>query len=176
LAAFNFGGGEYEMIFVDQIKCSGCGTCVDECPTGAITLIDDIALVDADSCDGCRVCVDVCPNQALAWIADLVLETGTEPSALAVIQPPTELINVETTKPVPWRRTVFPVIGGALSWAGRELMPRLTPMALDVLEGVLDRRLSRQSRLDRVKPTVIKGECGPERQRRRRRRRRQSHE
>jgi NAD-dependent dihydropyrimidine dehydrogenase PreA subunit len=164
------------MIIVDQETCSGCGSCVVECPTGAITLTDDRLLVDADGCDGCRVCVDVCPNQALVWVADPALEIETEPSALAVLQPPTELIHVETTRPMPWRRTVVPVITGALCWAGRELMPRLAPMALDALEGALDRRLSRWSSIDRVKPDVIKRKSGPGRQRRHRRRRRQSQE
>ncbi len=158
------------MIFVDQALCDGCGTCVGECPTGAISLIGDVPLVNTDRCDGCKICVNVCPNQALAWIAKPVLETATEPSSLAVIQPSSEIIHIET-KPAPWRRTFFPVVGGALSWAGRELVPRLAPMALDVLEGALDRRLSRRSRHDRVRPIKTEGECGQGRQRRHRRRR-----
>jgi NAD-dependent dihydropyrimidine dehydrogenase PreA subunit len=159
------------MIVVDQALCAGCGVCVDECPTGAISVKENMALIDADRCDGCRVCVKVCPNQALAWLPEPVLQTGTEPSSLAVIQPSTDFIHIETTKPVPWRRTIFPVVGGALSWAGRELVPRLAPMALDVLEGALDRRLSRRSRHDRVRLIKTEGECGKGRQRRHRRRR-----
>jgi NAD-dependent dihydropyrimidine dehydrogenase PreA subunit len=159
------------MIVVDKMLCSGCGVCVDVCPTEAITLINDVALVDAERCDGCEECVEVCPSQALAWIPEPVLETIAEPSSLTVIQPPTEIIHIETPKLVPWRRAIFPVVGGALSWAGRELVPRLAPMALDVLEGALDRRLSRWSRHDRVRSIVTEGEGGGGRQRRHRRRR-----
>ena len=53
------------MIIVDEALCGGCGVCVDECPSEAITLINDVALVDAARCDGCEECVQVCPNQAL---------------------------------------------------------------------------------------------------------------
>ena len=159
------------MIVVDQALCAGCGVCVDECPTGAISVKENMALIDADRCDGCRVCVKVCPNQALAWLPEPVLQTGTEPSSLAVIQPSTDFIHIETTKPVPWRRTIFPVVGGALSWAGRELVPRLAPMALDVLEGALDRRQGRRTSNENRKPIRNKGGRGEGKQRKRRHRR-----
>jgi len=51
---------------VDPEKCEGCETCVDECPTEAISMNDDgIAEVDADECVECETCVDVCPNEAI---------------------------------------------------------------------------------------------------------------
>jgi NAD-dependent dihydropyrimidine dehydrogenase PreA subunit len=164
------------MIAVDRALCGGCGVCVDECPIEAIALIDGIAVVDTDCCNGCGECVEVCPNQALAWVAEPVLETGAEPSSLAVIQPPAEIIHVGTAKPVPWRRSLFPVVGGALIWVGRELVPRLAPLALDVLEGALDRRLGRWTRQDRVRPIVTSdgSERGRRRRYRHRRRRRQA--
>ncbi len=49
---------------VNPEKCDGCGTCVDECPVGAIEL-NDKAHVDPDLCTECGSCVDVCPNQAI---------------------------------------------------------------------------------------------------------------
>lgn len=49
---------------VDKLKCDGCGTCVDECPVGAIEL-NDYASVDGDICTECGSCVDVCPNEAI---------------------------------------------------------------------------------------------------------------
>jgi NAD-dependent dihydropyrimidine dehydrogenase PreA subunit len=159
------------MIFVDQALCDGCGTCLHVCHREAITLKEGIALVDADRCDGCGECVELCPNQALAWITEPILEIGAEPSPLTVIRPMTETIHVETTKPVPWRRTVFPVVGGALSWAGRELVSRLAPLALDALQGALDHRLNQLSRHDQFRPIASEGEYGRGRRRRHRRRR-----
>lgn len=47
--------------------CAACGTCVDRCFFGAITLDEetDRALVDADLCLGCGVCTLTCPEGAL---------------------------------------------------------------------------------------------------------------
>jgi ferredoxin len=51
---------------VDPEKCTGCGACVDECPTDAIAMQDDNkALVNADECVDCGACVDVCPSEAI---------------------------------------------------------------------------------------------------------------
>jgi ferredoxin len=51
---------------VDKDECTGCGTCVEECPTEAITLNDDdIAVVNEDECTECGLCVDSCPTSAI---------------------------------------------------------------------------------------------------------------
>jgi len=49
---------------IDKQLCDGCGTCVDECPVGAIEL-NDTAVVDEDMCTDCGSCIDVCPNNAI---------------------------------------------------------------------------------------------------------------
>jgi len=47
-------------------RCTGCGRCVEVCPTGAITLgADGKAHVRAAVCRGCGLCVEECPQQAL---------------------------------------------------------------------------------------------------------------
>lgn len=50
---------------VDADSCTGCGTCVDECPAAAISLSDDIAVVDENECLDCGACEDACPNNAI---------------------------------------------------------------------------------------------------------------
>ncbi len=50
---------------VDKEACQGCGTCVERCPTEAISLIDEIATVSEDKCIGCGVCTTFCPEEAI---------------------------------------------------------------------------------------------------------------
>ncbi len=44
--------------------CTGCGSCVDACPFGALSLEGNVAAVN-DQCTFCGACVDVCPAEAL---------------------------------------------------------------------------------------------------------------
>lgn len=52
---------------VDADACSGCGTCVDECPNEAITLNEEagLAVVDQEECVECGACEEACPNEAI---------------------------------------------------------------------------------------------------------------
>ena len=51
---------------VNADECVGCGTCVDECPSEAISMDDkDIAVINADECTDCGMCVDACPTEAI---------------------------------------------------------------------------------------------------------------
>ncbi len=50
---------------VNPELCSGCESCVDACPTEAITMVDGKAMVDPDECTECEACVEVCPEEAI---------------------------------------------------------------------------------------------------------------
>ena len=51
---------------VDGEKCTGCETCVSECPSEAITMADEKAVVNEETCIDCGVCVDACPEEAIS--------------------------------------------------------------------------------------------------------------
>jgi len=51
---------------VDNSKCEGCGNCVDVCPSGAITLVDKVAVINQDDCVECGSCEAECPNEAIS--------------------------------------------------------------------------------------------------------------
>jgi Fe-S-cluster-containing hydrogenase component 2 len=51
---------------VDSEKCTGCETCVSECPSEAITMEDEKAVINAELCVDCGVCVDACPVEAIS--------------------------------------------------------------------------------------------------------------
>ena len=50
---------------VDIGKCTGCESCLDACPSEAIKMQDEKAVIDADACVDCAVCVDECSVEAI---------------------------------------------------------------------------------------------------------------
>ncbi|MHC4476931.1 MAG: indolepyruvate ferredoxin oxidoreductase subunit alpha [Planctomycetota bacterium] len=50
---------------VDMEKCTGCETCVEECPSEAISMAEEKAAIDLDECVDCAACVDACPAEAI---------------------------------------------------------------------------------------------------------------
>jgi heterodisulfide reductase subunit A-like polyferredoxin len=51
---------------VDKDKCTGCESCVEECPSSAISMDNGKAKVDADNCVDCGICVGACPAGAIS--------------------------------------------------------------------------------------------------------------
>ncbi len=57
----------FHLSKIDKETCTGCGICVESCPTEAISLDDTgKAVRDADACFGCGVCARFCPEEAIA--------------------------------------------------------------------------------------------------------------
>ena len=56
-------------IRVERSRCTGCNNCARACMTGAIRMVDQIAVVDQLSCMSCHECVDVCDWGAIDWRA-----------------------------------------------------------------------------------------------------------
>jgi len=49
----------------DPKLCTGCGTCIDQCPVSALSMNDHIPQVDADTCITCFCCQEICPEKAI---------------------------------------------------------------------------------------------------------------
>lgn len=52
-----------EQLLVVKSRCTGCGACVDVCPSGAIQIIDGTASTNREKCSVCRKCTLVCPSE-----------------------------------------------------------------------------------------------------------------
>ena len=47
-------------------KCTGCGTCMDQCPNKVFIIVDDkVRVVGLDACMACHFCETVCPQMGI---------------------------------------------------------------------------------------------------------------
>lgn len=54
---------------VNQELCTGCGTCVDKCPTGSLELNDEEKSQKVgERCIGCGICAAFCPENAISLV------------------------------------------------------------------------------------------------------------
>lgn len=64
----------HEMVrpSVNSEKCDLCEGCLENCPTGAISVADGEMKIDTDVCFGCGECLAMCPNKAVEvhWMGD----------------------------------------------------------------------------------------------------------
>ncbi len=57
----------YHLAVIDSESCTGCGICVEWCPTDAIILNEqELAQRDEKACFGCGVCSRFCPEDAIS--------------------------------------------------------------------------------------------------------------
>lgn len=111
-------------------QCTGCGACVEICPTGAIRLIDGLAIFNQARCTQCRACADACPVGAITAV-ELPVIASKSVTPRPVREP--EIVVAE-----PISSTTKPWLISALVFAGREILPQLT----EALIISLDRRLA----------------------------------
>ena len=53
-------------IEIDEDKCTGCGECVNICPSEVFEVVSDKSTCPkVDDCSECGVCVDTCPEKAI---------------------------------------------------------------------------------------------------------------
>jgi len=64
VACANCGKGK-EIIESCKAGCIGCTLCAKNCPSGAITMVDNLPVFDYSKCTGCEVCVAKCPRKVI---------------------------------------------------------------------------------------------------------------
>jgi dissimilatory sulfite reductase (desulfoviridin) alpha/beta subunit len=113
------------MIEVLPERCTECGECIAVCSHDAIHLEGGQTVIDNRLCTECLACQQACPVNAIQEV-----ETEIVPTELfgEVVHIPNAAISQ------PQHSQLLPVISAAILWTGREIIPRITTLALDILE------------------------------------------
>lgn len=118
-------------VYVDEERCTGCAACVEVCPTGAIAMVNKVAAINQERCDGCEACVDLCPNGAILVVTEAVEEKAVLPR----VQPKSRVASRRPASlTVPLGRQLMPLVGSALLFFGREVVPQLIPRLVNALD------------------------------------------
>lgn len=116
------------MLHVNDERCTGCGACLDICPTAAIELVDGIADIRTHLCNGCQACVDACPQGAIQSVGELLPVVEGEVVAAEreiVLRQPAGVPSPSMRSP--WLTS----LGAALVHVGREILPRVAASMLE---------------------------------------------
>jgi len=121
------------MYKIDQVLCTGCGLCLDACQAGAIALVNGCAQIDDVACIDCGSCARVCPQGAILLAeAYPVVVTGAgavRHAPVVVVEEPAGLVRRPEIEVLPAasqsRARFWPMVGSALVWATRELLPEV---------------------------------------------------
>jgi len=122
------------LITIKLEHCTGCGACLEVCPDGALYLVDDQAIVDKALCRECEACVAACPTGAIV-VTEQMEEPTPATARVPAIRPAPKAIRIKTEpSPAHLRTSVLPVVGTALIWTAREIVPRLAVYFLDSMD------------------------------------------
>jgi electron transfer flavoprotein alpha subunit len=83
------------LLEIDKDKCIGCGGCIDACPFGALSLVDNMVVVN-DKCTGCGACLLACPMHALNLPAERLQATAENLAAYSGVWVWVEQFNGRT--------------------------------------------------------------------------------
>ena len=53
------------FLSIDKAQCTGCSECLAVCPSDAIRIISNKAVIDPTKCIECGDCIEVCPENAI---------------------------------------------------------------------------------------------------------------
>ncbi|MCD4671723.1 MAG: 4Fe-4S binding protein [Anaerolineaceae bacterium] len=58
---------------IDMERCTGCGLCVEYCPTKAVTMVHQQPVIhEPRLCTYCGLCEDSCPEDAITLLFEIV--------------------------------------------------------------------------------------------------------
>jgi ferredoxin len=65
---------------IDLNRCTGCGLCVERCPTGAVEMVGQRPVIARPlDCAYCGLCEEMCPVEAIALAYEITSQPTGEP-------------------------------------------------------------------------------------------------
>lgn len=120
------------MLYVDSVRCTGCGACIESCHVGALSMRDKTAWIDEDLCDQCEACLPVCPAGAI-----ILLQVVDPTMSLSLSSPTGTKLDKKADSDLSLgksiRGLVKPTLSAALYWAGTELLPHLDSIVSELI-------------------------------------------
>ena len=119
-------------VWLDEARCTGCGACIEVCPTGALTLAEGKAYLDEVLCRACEACILACPTGALQPVLEIesVLVAPRVPEYAPPFSP-----AAQSTLASPRASLLATVVA-----TGTQLAVQAAPIVLNVLGQWLTRR------------------------------------
>ena len=74
-------------VLLDESKCTGCTTCLRHCPTEAIRIKDNRAIINTQRCIDCGECIRVCPHKAKRAVCCKLSDMGSYKWKIALPAP-----------------------------------------------------------------------------------------
>jgi Fe-S-cluster-containing hydrogenase component 2 len=102
------------MVFVDEDRCTGCGLCMEACPTGAISVAQGVARIEQALCRECEACVSACPTGAISAVREPIGAERPTPAPVRLVAPVPQLSG----SPRPW-------LDGALAYIRWEVVAQV---------------------------------------------------
>jgi NAD-dependent dihydropyrimidine dehydrogenase PreA subunit len=138
------------IIQIDSEICTGCGSCIEACSSGAIHLVDHQAEIDDDLCIRCEACLDACANRAITAVVTPISLAATASRSVTDSQLMHSLQPAEVLESIEPELGIKPYISSALAFLGSEVAPRL----LDLLMKTIEKRLA-QPTVNAISTTEI---------------------
>jgi len=139
------------MYAVDEDECTGCGLCLEDCPSGAIRIQGRAAEIVQGLCTSCGACAESCPLNAIYEYEEVLAIPGGARSLKPLSAPGSTLAVAEKRSSLMTQQKMM---------AATVLLPVLSKLLLRLAGRVLLRGGRSSTGMQQRRPTGITARGG----------------